>query len=315
MVLRETGAEPPYALYLVTADPAEGEGMTAAGNNIVEPVPMPDIVRDTVAAFVAEHHVEEVFVKRKRDRANPNRSAAARPRRQGTSDDGPRRIRERFSGALVAQARSTPSARPPRPPSADAKDASPPAEVRPPERQTKNDAEIPGNAASKPEFDLASLPSLDSITAVTDVRAFLAPGVPTDLARAALRRAWAADPAIRDFKGLAENAWDFTDPTAMPGFGALPPGTDIKKMLAQIFGDGEKPAATDAAAEKPAARSPRHCGANRPLEPPSEKSSATGGKEEFSKPEITTGSRQIAQADFVQRDNNTASHNNSSDDD
>ena len=71
VVLSETGAKPPYALYLVTADPAEGEGITAAGNNIVEPVPMPDVVRDTIAAFIAEHHVEEVFVKRKRDRANP----------------------------------------------------------------------------------------------------------------------------------------------------------------------------------------------------------------------------------------------------
>ena len=44
---------------LVTADPSEGEGMTEAGNDIVEPVPMPDIVRDMVAAFVAEHHVEQ----------------------------------------------------------------------------------------------------------------------------------------------------------------------------------------------------------------------------------------------------------------
>ena len=70
VVLRETGAEPPYSVYTVTADPAEGEGMTAAGNDIVEPVPMPDMVRDAVAAFVAEHHVEEEFVKRKRDRAN-----------------------------------------------------------------------------------------------------------------------------------------------------------------------------------------------------------------------------------------------------
>jgi hypothetical protein len=104
--------------------------------------------------------------------------------------------------------------------------------------EAKNDATDPGQAAPKPEFDLASLPSLDSITGITDIRAFLAPAFPTDLARAALRRAWAADPAIRDFKGLAENDWDFTDPTAMPGFGALPPGTDIKKMLAQIFGDG-----------------------------------------------------------------------------
>jgi uncharacterized protein DUF3306 len=217
---------------------------------------------------------------------------------------------ERWSRKKVEAEREAPARA-----KADAKDASPAAGVRPPERQTKNDAKIPGNAASKPEFDLARLPSLDSITAVTDVRAFLAPGVPTELARAALRRAWAADPAIRDFKGLAENAWDFTDPTAMPGFGALPPGTDIKKMLAQIFGDGEKPASTDAAAEKPAApEAPDIAEQIPPLEPPSEGSSTTGEIEESGKPEITTGSRQIAQADFVQRDTNTASHNNSSDD-
>jgi hypothetical protein len=70
VVLRETGAEPPYEIYLVTADPFEGEAMTTAGNSIVEPVPMPDPIRDVVAAFVAQHHVEEEFVKRKRDRAN-----------------------------------------------------------------------------------------------------------------------------------------------------------------------------------------------------------------------------------------------------
>src|SRR3954452_2832661 len=143
--------------------------------------------------------------------------------------------------------------REPAPVKADDKDVSPAAEVRPLERQTKNDAKTFDNAASKIEFDLASLPSLDSITAATDVRAFLTPGVPADITRAALRRAWAADPAIRDFKGLAENDWDFTDPTAMPGFGALPPGTDIKKMLAQIFGDGEKPVAANAAKENPPA--------------------------------------------------------------
>jgi hypothetical protein len=78
VVLRETGAEPPYGLFLVTADPAEGEAMTEAGNDIVESVPMPDPVRDRVAAFVAEHHVEQVFVKRKRDRANSD-SLGRRP--------------------------------------------------------------------------------------------------------------------------------------------------------------------------------------------------------------------------------------------
>ena len=30
------------------------------------------------------------------------------------------------------------------------------------------------------------------------------------------------DPAIRDFVGLSENSWDFTDPNAMGGFGPLP---------------------------------------------------------------------------------------------
>ena len=65
--------------------------------------------------------------------------------------------------------------------------------------------------------------------------------MPSELTRAALRRAWSADPAIRDFVGLAENAWDFTDPTAMPGFGELPAGTDIKRLLAQVFGQTDDP--------------------------------------------------------------------------
>ncbi len=70
-------------------------------------------------------------------------------------------------------------------------------------------------------FDLSSLPPIDEISATTDITAFLRKGIPQELSRAALRRAWASDPAIRDFVGLAENAWDFNDPTAMPGFGPL----------------------------------------------------------------------------------------------
>ena len=83
VVLRETGAEPPYEIYLVTADPFEGEAMTTAGNSIVEPVPMPDAIRDVVAAFVAQHHVEEEFVKRKRDRANPEALGRRPPAARG----------------------------------------------------------------------------------------------------------------------------------------------------------------------------------------------------------------------------------------
>ena len=39
---------------------------------------MPDPIREAVAAFVAEHHVEQVFFKRKRDRADPEAIGAAR---------------------------------------------------------------------------------------------------------------------------------------------------------------------------------------------------------------------------------------------
>jgi hypothetical protein len=78
-------------------------------------------------------------------------------------------------------------------------------------------AEDPASA----EVDLSNLPPIESITAATDVTAFLRRGIPPELSRAALRRAWASDPTIRDFVGLAENAWDFNDPHAMPGFGPL----------------------------------------------------------------------------------------------
>lgn len=88
---------------------------------------------------------------------------------------------------------------------------------------------------AEPPFDLASLPPLESIVADSDIRAFLQPGVPPDLMRAALRRAWSADPAIRDFIGLVENGWDFNNPNAIPGFGTIEPG-EIARLLTQALG-------------------------------------------------------------------------------
>src|SRR2546423_8789904 len=87
-----------------------------------------------------------------------------------------------------------------------------------------HDPTSPPRAVEDPSnrgVDLSSLPPIESIDAVTDITAFLRKGIPQELSRAALRRAWSADPAIRDFVGLAENAWDFNDPNAMPGFGPL----------------------------------------------------------------------------------------------
>ncbi len=126
--------------------------------------------------------------------------------------------------------------------------ATPAAEVEAAE-PVDREAESPANpttpqradraAAAGPNIDLSKLPSLDSITAATDVRPFLAPGVPPELARAALRRAWVADPAIRDFVGLQENDWDFTNPSSMAGFGELPRDFDLRKLVAEIFGETE----------------------------------------------------------------------------
>jgi hypothetical protein len=71
VTLRPTGAEPPFEIVRVTADPSEGEAFTEAGNDLVDAVPMPEAIRDLIAEFVAEHHVERQFYKRKRDRADP----------------------------------------------------------------------------------------------------------------------------------------------------------------------------------------------------------------------------------------------------
>ena len=93
----------------------------------------------------------------------------------------------------------------------------------------------------EPEFDLSNLPPIDSITSATDITAFLRKEVPRELSRAALRRAWAADPTIRDFVGLAENAWDFNDPTAMPGFGPLDCSTEeLAALVDRIVGNVRK---------------------------------------------------------------------------
>lgn len=81
----------------------------------------------------------------------------------------------------------------------------------------------PEPEASPPAVEEAvppeELPSLDDLTVGSDLTAFLRKGVPDALKRAALRKMWSLDPAIRDHVGLSENAWDFNDPASIPGFG------------------------------------------------------------------------------------------------
>jgi len=122
-----------------------------------------------------------------------------------------------------------------------------PAEPQQAEAPPQPDKEAPASkdseaaAAESRPFDPSSLPSIESIGANSDVAAFLRPGVPPELTRAALRRAWSSDPAIRDFVGLVENGWDFNDPHAMAGFGPISAG-EVARLAGQLI--GELPAVT-----------------------------------------------------------------------
>jgi Protein of unknown function (DUF3306) len=121
----------------------------------------------------------------------------------------------------------------------------------------------PAESAGEPALvDLTKLPAIESITSATDIRPFLAAGVPPELTRAALRRAWATDPAIRDFIGIAENQWDFTAPDGVPGFGVLPDGEQVRRLLARVMGEDE-PASP---AEATQAASPQIAEAASPAE-------------------------------------------------
>jgi uncharacterized protein DUF3306 len=88
-----------------------------------------------------------------------------------------------------------------------------------------------------PEFDVSTLPSIESIDAGTDITAFMRPGVPAALRQAALRRVWSADPAIRNFIGPNENYWDVAGPEGVPGFGDLDPNLDIKRLVSEVFSE------------------------------------------------------------------------------
>jgi hypothetical protein len=71
VALRPVVSERPYEILAVTADPAEGEAFTDAGSNLVEAVPMPPDVVEAIVQFIAEHHVERPFVKRRRQPPEP----------------------------------------------------------------------------------------------------------------------------------------------------------------------------------------------------------------------------------------------------
>lgn len=121
------------------------------------------------------------------------------------------------------------------------------AEVREQERAqtpTSDPAEPVAEPEAEAEFDPATLPSIDSLTAESDFSVFLKKGVPSALRNAALRKLWVTEPSVVNYKALVEYNWDFT----APGYGELLPTDDVAKIAKHIFsGFSQQPKPEDAA--------------------------------------------------------------------
>lgn len=75
VALRIQSAGEELEVVKVTADPTEGEALFSAGSEVIGSVPMPADIASWVAQFVDQFHVEQTFIKRKRDRSGGRRSA------------------------------------------------------------------------------------------------------------------------------------------------------------------------------------------------------------------------------------------------
>ncbi|MEH2547740.1 hypothetical protein V1283_004385 [Bradyrhizobium sp. AZCC 2262] len=156
------------------------------------------------------------------------------------------------------------------------------------------------------EFDLSTLPTLEELTASTDMSAFLRKGVPEHLRNAALQKSWALDPAIRNYVNPAlEYAYDWNTPGGVPGGGELGASVDVARLVSQIMGEpAAEPINFDANSGDEAARSsvepPEHDLPAKPQENlPAQSLRRSGGPaaetEAVSKAEGDTG--EPAQAD------------------
>jgi hypothetical protein len=159
----------------------------------------------------------------------------------------------------------------------------------------------------EPAFDLKSLPSIESITAATDIRPFLAPAVPLEIARAALRRAWSVDPRIRNFVGLADYDWDYHTPGSAAGFGPLEMTDELRRMVTRILGDiGD----ADQSKEAKAPVTDTECmEESRPLGPEPKRLAASEGGRTMDLPKPAgRGERTAALQHEISQDHAPASH-------
>jgi hypothetical protein len=159
----------------------------------------------------------------------------------------------RWSRRKQAATQAVEQVRPP-PPAESAVAREHAAEPAKPESRDTSDPSQRAPDPGAPVFDPASLPALESITAETDIRAFFAAGVPTELTRAALRRVWTSDPKIRDFVGLADYDWDFNTPGSMAGFGPLEGADALRAQVVRLGPDSAADSAGETSDHVPGAQ-------------------------------------------------------------
>ncbi|MEM6887929.1 MAG: DUF3305 domain-containing protein [Pseudomonadota bacterium] len=80
IILREDTSEHRLHVLMATVSPYEAQDYADSAEEIVEKVPMPPAVLAWVQNYVAAHHVEEEFIKRKRGKY------ATEPRENGVGD-------------------------------------------------------------------------------------------------------------------------------------------------------------------------------------------------------------------------------------
>lgn len=68
VIMRPALDDKPLDIVLATASPYEAQDYADTGEELVEKVPMPDGLIALIRDFIDEHHEEEVFIKRRRDK-------------------------------------------------------------------------------------------------------------------------------------------------------------------------------------------------------------------------------------------------------
>jgi len=131
------------------------------------------------------------------------------------------------------------------------------------------DSALPAPRADDDAIDPATLPPIESLGPESDYTVFLRKGVPEALRVAALRKAWMSDPFIRDFRGPAEYALDYTTAEF-----DLRPTDDVAKLLERIFPPRPSSAEPSAGARVDAAAAVP----DEPLPPPTPPAAEISGR-------------------------------------